>query len=598
MFLKEEMGLCLLTESRLWNRKASMKNQELSKIFFEMADLLEMEGVSFKPFAYRKVALSLDGLKEDVGEIYRNGGVKALHEISGVGEGIAAAIEEYLKTGKVKQLEALKKKLPMKIDELLKVESLGPRKIKVLYEKLGVKDLKDLARAAKAHKIAPLFGFGEKTEKNILQGLEFLKQSKGRFLLGEIMPTVKIIEERLKGRKEIKEISVAGSVRRRKETIGDIDILVVSDNPKKTSDFFVSMPEVEKVWAEGSTKCSVRIKEGFDVDLRMVPQKSFGSALQYFTGSKEHNIATRKIAIEKGLKLSEYGVFRGAKQIAGKTEEEVYKAIGLPFIAPEMREDDGEIQAALENKLPILVEQKDIKGDLHCHTTSSDGENSLEEMVEAAMDLGYEYVGISDHSKFLGVTNGLDEKKLLVQHKKIYEINEKNKKQGKNFRVLHGCEVDIKPDGSLAIKDEVLEKLDYVIASVHSSMKMPQKEMTARIIKALENKNVDIFGHPTGRLIGQRDEYQMDFDKILETAKKTGTILEINASPYRLDLNGFNICRAKSQGVKMIINTDSHKKEQLDLMEYGVWQARRGWAEKQDIINTLPVDELLKFFKR
>ncbi len=577
-----------------------MKNQELSKIFFEMADLLEMEGVSFKPFAYRKVALSLDSLKEDVGEIYRSKGLEALQEIPGVGEGIAKAIEEYLKNGKIKSLAELKKKLPMKIDELSKVESLGPKKIKVLYEKLGVKNLKDLAKSAKAHKIAPLFGFGEKTEKNILQGLEFLKQSKGRFLLGEIMPAVKIIEERLKARKEIKEISVAGSVRRRKETIGDIDILIVSDNLKKTGDFFVSMPEVKKIWAEGLTKCSVRFREGFDIDLRMVPQKSFGSALQYFTGSKEHNIATRKIAIEKGLKLSEYGVFKSEKQIAGKTEEEVYKAIGLPFIAPEMREDDGEIQAAVKKELPVLVELKDIKGDLHCHSSfeaPGQDRSSIEEMCERAIEMGYEYIGISDHTKFLRIESGLNEKQLLKQHEKIRKLNSEFGVQNKKFRILHGCEANILNDGSIDIKDEVLEKLDYVIAGVHSSLKMPKQEMTQRIIKAMQNPNVDIISHPTGRLIGRRDEYQMDFDKILEVAKETGTILEINSSPLRLDLNGFNIRRAKSRGVKMIINTDSHKKGQLDLMEYGVWQARKGWAGKGDIINTLSVEELLRSLK-
>lgn len=585
-----------------------MKNQELSKIFFDIADYLDIDGVSFKPYAYRKVALVLDSLKEDVGEIYRKGGIKALQEISGVGEGIARGIEEYLKTGKIKHFEELKKKLPLKVDELLKVEGLGPKKIKTLYQKLGIKNLKDLEKAVKAHKIAPLFGFGEKTEKNIVQGLEFLKQSKGRFLLGEIMPTVKIVEGRLRAQKEVKEISVAGSVRRQKETIGDIDILVASTNPKKTASFFVSFPEIEKVWAEGNTKCSVRLKEGFDVDLRMVAQKSFGSALQYFTGSKEHNIATRKIAIEKGLKLSEYGVFkttRGvSRQIAGKTEQDVYKAIGLPFIPPEMREDDGEIKAALEGKLPILVSLEDIKGDLHCHSSfeaESHGRNSIEEMAKAAMDIGYEYIGISDHTKFLKIEGGLDEKQILKQHELIEKLNLKFDKQKIKFRILHGCETNILNDGSVDIKDEVLEKLDYVIAGVHSSLKMARQEMTARIIKAMENPNIDIISHPTGRLIGQREEYQMDFDKILEVAKKTGTILEINASPYRLDLNGFNIRIAKGpkghSGVKMIINTDSHRKEQLNLMEYGVGQARRGWAEKSDIINTNSVEKLLEYFK-
>jgi DNA polymerase (family 10) len=577
-----------------------MKNQELYKIFFEIADYLEIDGVSFKPYAYRRAALSLNELGEDIGEIYRNGGIKALQEVPGVGEGIARAIEEYLKNGKIKQLETLKKKLPLKVEELLKVEGLGPKKIKTLYQKLGIKNLKDLGKAVKAHKIAPLFGFGEKTEKNILQGLEFLKQSKGRFLLGDIMPTVRAVEERLRGQKEVKEISVAGSVRRQKETIGDIDILVASEDPKKTAKFFVSFPEVEKIWAEGLTKCSVRFKEGFDIDLRMVEQKSFGSALQYFTGSKEHNISTRKIAIGKGLKLNEYGIFKGSKMIAGKTEEEVYRAIGLPYIAPEMRENDGEIEAALKGLLPVLVEQKDIRGDLHCHTdfeAKSHGRNSIEEMCQKAIELGYEYIGISDHTKFLKIEGGLDEKQILKQHQEIEKINLNFKSRNINFRILHGCETNILNNGSVDIKDEVLEKLDYVIAGVHSSLKMPKKEMTERIVTAMQNKNIDIFSHPTGRLIGRRDEYQMDFDKILEVAKNTGTILEINSSPERLDLNGFNIRRAKAHGIKMIINTDSHQKEQLHLMEYGIGQARRGWAEKSDIINTNSVDKLLEYFK-
>ncbi|MDP2741510.1 MAG: DNA polymerase/3'-5' exonuclease PolX [bacterium] len=580
-----------------------MKNQEIAKIFFELANYLQIQGVDFKPYAYQKAAVSLDNLKEDVGEIYRKGGLKVLEEISGVGKGIAKAIEEYLKTGKIKNLEQIKKELPLKVDELLKVESLGPKKIKVLYQKLGIKNLKDLEKAAKAHKVAPIFGFGEKTEKNILQGIEFLKKSKGRFLLGKIMPAVKNIEKKLKELKEVKQVSVAGSVRRKKETIGDIDILTVSENPKKTADFFVSLPEVEKVWAQGATKCSARFKEGFDVDLRMVPQKSFGSALQYFTGSKEHNIATRKIAIEKGLKLNEYGVFKGAKQIAGKTEEDVYGALGLSYIEPEMREDEGEIQAALNKSLPVLIERKDIKGDLHCHSKpdeishSNKPKNSIEEIAKFAMNMGYEYIGISDHTKFLKIDDGLDEEGLLIQYKEIRKINDKFKDQNLSFCILSGCEANIMSDGSIDIEDKVLEKLDYVIAGVHSSFKLSRQEMTQRLIKAMKNKNVDIISHPTGRLIGRRDEYQIDFDKILKTAKETGTILEINSSPERVDLNGFYIRRAKEVGVKMIINTDAHQKEHLEFMEYGISQARRGWAEKEDIINTQQIEELLSYFK-
>ncbi|MBI3631775.1 MAG: DNA polymerase/3'-5' exonuclease PolX [Candidatus Staskawiczbacteria bacterium] len=574
-----------------------MRNREIAKIFYDIAKYLEMDKVAFKPYAYEKAGNSLEATEKDVGEIYNKGGRNALMEIPGIGKNISDHIEEYLKSGKIKVYEELKKKLPINIDEMSKVEGLGPRKAKILYQKLGIKNLKDLEKAAKKHQIAPLFGFGKKTEDNILQGIEFLKRSKGRFLLGDIMPIAKEVLEKLKNLKEVEKISLAGSLRRKRETIGDCDILVVSKNPKKVMNFFVSLPGVEKIWGKGGTKASVHMKDGFDMDLRIVPHKSYGSALQYFTGSKEHNIITRKIAIDKGLKLSEYGVFRGSKMIAGATEEEVYKAIGLDWIAPEIRENEGEIEAALRGKLPKLVELKDIKGDLHCHSNWNGGKNSIDQMLKAAMARGYEYIGISDHTKFLRIENGLNEKQLLSQKKEIEKINKKFEKQGLKFRILHGCEANILNDGSIDIKDEVLEKLDYVIAGVHSSLKMGKPEMMARLTKAMRNPNVDIISHPTGRLIGKRDEYKIDFDKILKIAKETGTILEINSSPYRLDLNGFYIRRAKAEGVKMIINTDSHHQDQLNLMEYGVSQARRGWAEKEDIINTNSVEELLKHFK-
>ncbi len=574
-----------------------MRNQELAKIFNEMANFLEMEGVAFKPYAYQRAALSLGALDEDVGDVYGRGGIKALLEIPGIGKAIADHIEEYLKTGKVKHYETYKKKLPMKVDELIRVEGMGVRKTRTLYQKLGIKNLKDLEKAAKAHKIAPLFGFGEKTEKNILQGLEFLKRDKGRFLLGKILPTARNVLEKLKSLKEVDKISLAGSVRRKKETIGDVDILVVSKKPAKVMDFFVKLPGVEKVWAKGGTKASIRMKEGFDMDLRVVPKESYGSALQYFTGSKDHNIVTRKIAMEKGLKLSEYGLFKGKKMIAGGTEEEIYKAIGLPYIEPELRENEGEIEAALKDRLPKIIGYKDIKGDLHCHSDWDGGENSIEEMAQAAMDMGYEYIGISDHTKFLRIENGLNEKQLLKQHEAIKKINEKLEKQGKKFRVLHGCEANILTDGSIDIKDEVLAKLDYVIAGAHSALKQEKPKMTERLIRAIKNPNVDIISHPTGRLISKRDEYLVDFDEMLKAAKETGTILEINSSPERLDLKDIYIRRAKNEGIKMIINTDSHQKEQLSLIEYGIATARRGWAEKSDVINTKPVEELLKYFK-
>jgi DNA polymerase (family 10) len=575
-----------------------MKNKEIADIFYEMADYLEMEEVVFKPYAYERAAIVLEALEKDIAKIYKEGGKKALLKISGIGKSMAEHIEEYLKTGKIKEYQQLKKKTPVDIEELIEVEGMGPKRVKVLYQKLGIKSLKDLEKAAKAHKIALLFGFGGKTEKNILEGITFLKRSKGRFLLGEILPKVKEIEEKFKNLKEVEKISVCGSVRRRKETIGDIDFLVVTKNPKKVMDFFVSLPDIVKIWGRGRTKSSIRLKEGFDVDLRVVAQKSYGSALQYFTGSKEHNIETRKIAIDKGLKLNEYGVFRGKKMIAGWSELGVYKTIGLPWIEPELREDQGEIEAALEGKLPKVIDYQDIKGDLHCHTSWAAAAHSIEEMVQMARDNGYEYLGISDHTKFLRIERGLNERQLSEQRKEIDKLNKKFQASGFKFHVLQGAETNILKDGSIDIKDEALKKLDYAIAGVHSSFKIPKEKMTARIINAIKNPNIDIIAHPTGRILKRRDEYQIDFNKILRAAKEFGVILEINSCPQRLDLNDRNIKRAKEAGVKMVINTDSHLKEQMRFIELGIAQARRGWAEKKDIINTRPLKGLMKFFRK
>ena len=580
-----------------------MNNQEIAKIFNDIARFLRMDNVAFKPYAYEKAAISLEGLPEDIKEIYVKGGRKALEEIPGIGKAMSDHIEEFLKTGKVNIYEQFKKKLPVNMDELLRVEGMGPKKAKILYEKLGVKNLKDLEKVAKTGKIAPLFGFGETTQKNILQGLEFLKMSKRRVLLHEILPVARQVLQKLENLKEVEKVSIAGSLRRRKETIGDVDFLVVSKSPKKVMDFFVKLPGVEKIWGQGPTKASVHLAAGYDMDLRVLPAKNYGSALQYFTGSQDHNIVTRKIAIEKGLKLSEYGVFRGSKQIAGKTEEEVYKTLGLAWIPPEIRENTGEIEATMNGTLPNLVGLKDIKGDLHVHSNWSDpdgGKDSIEALAKFAMDLGYEYIGISDHTNDLKVEKGLNEKELLDELDYIKKLNQKFHPSvgGKNskFKILMGCEANIRRDGSIDVDEEVLEKLDYVIAGVHSVHKMEKKEMTARIIKAMKNPHVDIIAHPTGRIVGRRDEYQHDFDQILKVAKATGTILEINSSE-RLDLRDLYIRRAKQEGVKMIINTDTHQKEHMGLMEYGVSQARRGWAEASDIINTRSVEELLKYLK-
>jgi DNA polymerase (family 10) len=572
-----------------------MKNQEIAKIFYEIAYFLEMEGVKFKPYAYEKAALTLEGLEKDVEEIYKKEGFEGLRKIPGVGESIAKKIEEYLKTGKIQYYEDYKKKYPINLDELMGIEGLGPKRMKVLYEKLGIKNLKELEEAIRAHKVASLYGFGEKTEKNILEAIEFAKRSKGRFLLGDILPRVKEVYEKLKNLKEVERIDVVGSIRRMKETIGDVDFLVISKNPKPIMDFFVSLPGVIKIWGKGNTKASVRMREGFDMDIRVLPKRSYGAALQYFTGSKEHNIALRKIAIEKGLKLSEYGLFKGSEMIAGEKEEEIYQKLGMDWIPPELREDRGEIEAALRHKLPRIIDYKDIKGDLHVHSKWDGGKNSIEEIVNYAIKMGYEYVGIADHTKFLKIEHGLDEKRLRERNKEIDKLNQKFK--GK-IKILKGCEANILPDGKIDIGDECLKEQDFVIAGVHSRFKMTKEEMTERIIRAMKNPNVDIISHPTGRLIQKRGEYEIDFDKILKVAKETGTILEINSYPERLDLNDVNIKKAKEMGVKMVINTDAHHVDQMRFIELGIAQARRGWAEKEDIINCWPLEKMLKFLKK
>lgn len=565
-------------------------------MFYELANFLEMEEDVFRALAYEKAAFSLEILENDIEEIYQKEGEAAINEVPGVGKGIAEKIIEYLKTGKIKYYQRYRKKYPIDVGELTSVEGLGPKRIFELYKRLKIKNLKDLEKTVKNHKIRKLANFGEKSEKNILEGIKFLKRNKGRFLLGEILPQVRLIEKRLKNLKEVKKVDVCGSVRRRKETIGDVDFLALSENPGKIMDSFCSLPGLVKIWAKGKTKSSIRLEQGFDVDLRIVPRKSYGAALQYFTGNKEHNIKLRKIAIDKGFKLNEYGLFKGKKILASGKEEKIYRALAMECPEPEIREDRGEIEILLaKGKLPELIELKDIRGDLHCHSNWNGGENSIEEMVQEAVKQGYQYFGISDHTKFLRIENGLDKKQLLKQDKEIKKLNSKSKFK---IKILHGCETNILNDGSLDIKDEVLRKLDYVIAGIHSNLKMPKEKMTERIIRAMKNPYLRIIAHPTGRLLKKRDGYQIDFDKILRVAKETKTILEINASPQRLDLNDINIKRTIEAGVKLIINTDSHHKDQLAFMEYGVFQARRGWAEKKDVVNSWPLKKLLEFFEK
>ncbi len=571
-----------------------MKNQEIAKILYEIAGYLEMEGVAFKPRAYEKAAHSIESLEEDIAEIYQKNGIEALKNIPGVGQSIAEKIEEFLKTGKVKYYEDLKKKYPVAISEMTQVEGLGPKMALKLYQKLKIKNIKELEEAAKSGKISKLEGFGKKTEENILKGIEFLRKSGGRFILGFILPDIRELEKRLSLLEEVEKIVIAGSVRRWKETIGDIDILIISKNPKPVMDFFVNLPEVINVYAHGETKSAVKLKNGIDVDLRVVPPESFGAALNYFTGSKEHNIALREIAIKKGYKLNEYGLFNGKKQIAGKTEEEIYKKLGLDYIEPELRENTGEIEAAQKGRLPKIVGYKDIRGDLQIQTNWTDGANSIQEMAKEAKKLGYEYIAITDHTKSLAMTGGSDEKKLLRQ---MAEIDKLNKQFGGKPKILKGAEVNILKDGTLDIKDEVLSKLDIVGIAVHSHFNMSRKEMTERIKKAMSNPHVDILFHPTGRIIQKREAYEVDIEEILKHAKKTKTVVEIDAYPDRLDLKDEHIRKAVELGVKLVIDTDAHATSHLHYMELGIAQARRGWAEKNDIINTKPLAEMLKLLK-
>ncbi len=573
-----------------------MTNLEIAKIFREMAALYEMQDIQFKPRAYERAAKSLETLGRNAQDIYKESGLSALEKIPGIGKSLALHIEELLKTGRLKIYEKLKKTTPVEIDELMAIEGVGPKTIRVLYKKLKIKNAAELEAAAKAGKIAKLPHFGIQSEQKILKGIEFYKKSKGRFLLGIVLPVVKEIEARLKKIPGVNQVCTAGSVRRRQETIGDIDTLVTTKYPEKIMDAFVKMPEVEEVLAKGPTKTMVRLKFGINADVRVVKPSQYGSALQYFTGDKNHNIELRKIAIEKGLKLNEYGIFRGEKRLGGKTEEEIYKILGMEWIEPELRTASGEIEAAQKKTLPKIIGYGDIRGDLHVHSKWSEGLNTIEEMVLAGKNLGYEYIAISDHTGTLKIAHGLDEKRLLKQIKEIDWLNAEFAKRKIDIKILKSAETNIKPDGSIDVSDEILAKLDIVLAGVHSHFKMPKEKMTKRIIKAMENPYVNVIVHPTGRVISQRPSYEIDIDQIMKAAKELGAALEINSYMDRLDLCDTDIRKAVTIGVKMTIDTDAHNKNQLKLIELGIAQARRGWATKNDILNTQPLEVMLKFF--
>lgn len=574
-----------------------MQNQEIARILNEMALLLEMKEVEFKPRAYEKAAAGVGSLDKEAAEIYKEGGLKALMDIPGVGKSIAEHIEQLLKKGTFKEYKDLKKKVPVDITGLAAVEGMGAKMVKVLWEKLRIKNIEDLEKAARAGKIRNLEHFGEKSEQKILKGIEFLKKSGGRQVLGFALPDIRTLEEHIRAFPEADDVMVTGSVRRRKETIGDIDILVTSKKPKAIMDRFVRLPQVIHVYAKGNTKTMVKLRNGLDADMRVVPKESWGAALNYFTGSKAHNVALRQIAIKKGMKLNEYGLYKGKKFIAGRTEEELYKALGLRYIEPEMRENTGEIEAARGNKLPKLISYGDLKGDLQIQTNWTDGKDSIEEMARAAQEHGLEYIAITDHTKGLAMTKGSDEKKLLKQIEAIEKINRKFSKQEKKIYILTGAEVNIRKDGSLDINDETLSKLDVVGAAVHSHFNLPRKEQTARVTRAMKNPHVDIIFHLTGRIINAREPIDIDIDEIIKAAKHTGTILEIDAYPVRLDIKDEYVRKCVEAGVKMIINSDAHATKHIKFLEHGIAEARRGWAEKKDVINTRPLKEFLQLLK-
>ena len=614
-------------------------NSEISKIFGKIAFLLEMgydnnhnkkdsTTTSFKARSYKRASDVIANLSSNIDEIYSREGLNGLLQIPSIGKAMAAKIEEYLRKGRISYFEELKSKTSMNLDEFYTLEGIGigPKTIKVLYNNLQIKDISQLEDAATQGRLQNIPGFSEKKQEAILKKIQFLKKGRDRFLLGEVYPLVKQIESRLSTFNGVKNAIAAGSFRRMKETIGDIDYLVVAasdEDSQKVMDYFSSMPEVAELIGKGQSKTFVRLNNGMDADLLVVPDESFGSALQYFTGSKEHGMALRKLALSKGLHLNEWGVFdRYQNRVAGSTEEEVYQVLDLDWIPPEMRESTGEIELAAKKnrKLPELIQYNDLKGDLQVHSNSTDGMMSIEDMALSAKErFGLEYIAITDHTRSLKLTNGLDGRQLLDQANNIADINEKIRQLGqentsnvrqknihkeeslmkpiRNFRILSAVEVNIMKDGSLDIPNNILDKLDLVGAAIHSNFTQPVEVQTERLIKAVQNPSVDIIFHPTGRIINRREGYPVNIDKLIDVARNTGTILEINAHYNRLDLKDEYIRKAIQNNVKLVIDSDAHHRIHYAFLRFGIAQARRGWATQSDIVNTLPVDRLLKSLK-
>ena len=565
-----------------------MKNTEIAEVFERIADILEIqdEGV-FRVNAYRRAARIIEDLPSDVADLVESGEIL---DIKGIGKGTADGIAEYLETGRMRRYDEARKGIPKGLVELLSIPGLGPKTIGLLWRELGVKSIKSLKRTLRGRKILDLPGIGPKKVENIEAGIRVYESRSGRLTLGTVLPAALTTVAELRHATGIDEIEVAGSIRRWRETIGDIDILALSKKPEPVIEAFTGLPRVTEVLAAGSTKASVRVSDGLQIDLRVVPPESYGAALNYFTGSQAHNVHLRGLAQSKGLKLSEYGLFKGERRVAGKTEESIYRKLGMEYVEPELREDRGEVEAALEGELPELLELSDIRGDLHAHSNYSDGHATIEEMARAAKARGYKYISMSDHTHSLGVAHGLTVERLMEQGEEIDEVN----KTLKGFTVLKSTEVDILSDGSLDFPDEVLERLDIVVASIHSGFQQSREKITGRMLSAIENPNVDIIGHPTGRLLGTRPPYDVDIDAVIAAAAETGTALEINSHYERLDLNDVHCRRAAEMGVRVAISTDSHHVDQLWMMELGVRTARRGWLKRENVLNTLTTKALMK----
>jgi DNA polymerase (family 10) len=585
-----------------------MENVEIAHLLNQYADLLEIQGADlFRIRAYRNAARTVESLSQSIVQLLEEGKDLTKLKLPGIGKGMTEHIEEIVKTGTLGALKELRKKLPDTLDELLEVEGLGPKRTKLFYEKLGISSIGELEKALDSGKVEQLPGFGKKTVEKIRRSIQHIGKGPKRFKLRDADQLVRPLIDHLRAGGDIEKLEVAGSYRRRMETVGDIDILVASDKPEPVMRRFQSYPQVERVLAAGTTRGTVILRAGLQVDLRILPLGSYGAALNYFTGSKAHNIALRTLGVERGLRISEYGIFRVPKgvkpedlekaegeRIGGANEQDVYRILKLDYVPPELREDRGEIQAARDHKLPELITLEDIRGDLHMHSKWTDGNNSIEEMVRACEQLGYQYCAITDHSQAVHVAGGLSAKEIMAQ---LEEIN-KLRAKVHNIKLLAGCEVDILADGSLDFTDDLLDQLDLVVAAVHSKMDMTQSQMTKRVVKALAHPAVRILAHPTGRLINDREPYAIDLEEVFRAAKTFGVAVEINAQPERLDLNDVQIRRARDLGVNLTINTDAHGTDQLRFMSYGIDQARRGWLEKRHVVNTMTWPQIEKWLKQ